>query len=180
MIRPIALIALTLLAACKPPASDEYVARTEIAAPRNAPAEPIASPDTEGANWAQSPRTGRLLYGKPGEAPLLSLDCEAGTLVYRRYVAADPQAKAVLALIGNGHVARLWIDAAEEGEAWLWRGSLAADDPRLDVLTGRNRVEATVPGAGSVVINASSAPAEFINRCAASLAPAPTETTSPE
>ncbi|MBX7540075.1 hypothetical protein [Qipengyuania sphaerica] len=177
MLRHAALPALLLLAACKPAASDEYHSRTVVSDERMAPADPIDSPDTEGASWAPSSESGRLLYGKPGERPLLSLGCEDGTLVYTRYVAADPHAKAVLALIGNGHVERLWIDAEQdepdEGSAWLWRGRLAADDPRLDVLTGANRVEATVPGAGSVMLNASSMPGEFINRCASEIAPAP-------
>ena len=180
MPRFVALCALTLLAACKPPASDDYVTRTQIADERKAPSKPIASPDAEGATWATSPESGRLLYGKPGEMPLLSLACEDGTLVYRRYVAADPDAKAVLALIGNGHVERLWIDAAQEGEAWLWRGSIAADDPRLDVLTGPRSVEATVPGAGSLRLNGSQRPAEFISRCAGEIIPPPAPEASPE
>ncbi|MBX7460713.1 hypothetical protein [Qipengyuania huizhouensis] len=161
------------LAACNPPASEDYASRPSVVEERTAPAEPIDSPDTEGAAWAMSATSGRLLYGKPGHAPLLSLACEDGTLVYTRYVAADPNAKAVLALIGNGHVERLWIDAEEDEQRWLWRGRLAADDPRLEVLTGPRRVEATVPGAGSVTLNASRAPGEFITSCAAELTPPP-------
>lgn len=161
------------LAACNPPASEDYASRPSVVEERTAPAEPIDSPDTEGAAWAMSETSGRLLYGKPGHAPLLSLACEDGTLVYTRYVAADPDAKAVLALIGNGHVERLWIDAEEDEERWLWRGRLAADDPRLEVLTGPRRVEATVPGAGSVTLNASRAPGEFVTACAAELTPPP-------
>lgn len=177
MVRALALAPLILIAGCKPPASDEYLARSAVSDERVAPAEPIQSPDTQGAAWAPSPASGRLLYGQPGSPPLLSLACEDGQLVYTRYVAADAQAKAVLALIGNGHVERLWIDAEQDGGdgegPWLWRGRVPADDPRLDVLTGRNRVEATVPGAGSVMLNASNAPGEFITRCAARLAPPP-------
>ena len=176
MLRITALCSLLLLAACKPPASDEYLARTEVSDERTRPSEPVDSPDTEGAAWAQG-QSGRLLYGKPGQAPLFSLACEDGTLAFTRYERADANAKAVLALIGNGHVERLWIDAeqegAEENSPWVWRGRLPADDPRLEVLTGRNRVEATVPGAGSVMLNASQRPAEFITACAARLAPLP-------
>ncbi|MAM37306.1 MAG: hypothetical protein CL949_02085 [Erythrobacter sp.] len=177
MVRTLALLPLLVLAACKPPASDDYLARTVIKEERAAPRAPIASPDTEGAAWAPSPKSGRLLYGLPGEAPLLSLACQDGQLVYTRYVAADANAKAVLALIGNGHVERLWVDAEQDGaegsDAWLWRGRTAADDPRLEVLTGRNRIEATIPGAGSVILNASNAPGEFINRCITSLSERP-------
>ena len=115
MVRTLALLPLLVLAACKPPASDDYLARTVIKEERAAPRAPIASPDTEGAAWAPSPKSGRLLYGLPGEAPLLSLACQDGQLVYTRYVAADANAKAVLALIGNGHVERLWVDAEQDG-----------------------------------------------------------------
>ena len=77
-------------------------------------------------------------------------------------------------------VERLWIDAAQEGEAWLWRGTIAADDPRLDVLTGPRSVEATVPGAGSLRLNGSQRPAEFISRCAGEITPPPAPEASPE
>ena len=176
MLRAATLASLVLLAACKPPASDEYHGRSEVSDERTRPAEPVESPDTEGAAWALG-QSGRLLYGQPGEAPLMALGCEDGTLVYTRFERADANAKAVLALIGNGHVERLWIDAEQEGadesSPWVWRGRLPADDPRLEVLTGRNRVEATVPGAGSVMLNASQRPAEFITACAARLTPLP-------
>lgn len=173
MLRRAVCFSLIFLAACKPPASDDYATRAEVTEERRAPAEPIDSPDTEGAAWATSETSGRLLYGKPAHPPLLSLACEEGTLVYTRYAAADPNAQAVLALIGNGHVERLWIDAEQDGDRWLWRGRIAADDPRLEVLTGPRRVEATVPGAGSVILNASRAPRQFIASCATELAAPP-------
>ncbi len=173
MVRTLAFSTLMLLAACKPPASDEYLGRNAVSDERQAAAEPVDSPDTEGATWAPSEGSGRLLYGQPGEPPLFSLACEEGTLVYTRYERADANAKAVLALIGNGHVERLWIDAERQGPegkgAWLWRGRISADDPKLEVLTGLRQVEATVPGAGSVKLNPSRLPGEFIARCANSI-----------
>lgn len=162
----IAMIAtLTALAACKPPASDDYLQRSYSAAEREAPSAPIASPDTEGAIWAPGAQGRRLIYGKPGTAPLMALECESGMISYTRFALADPRAQAVLALIGNGHVQRLWIDAEQSGEAWLWRGSLPADDERLEVLTGPHAVEATVPGAGTLMLNPSRLPGELIRRC---------------
>ena len=180
MVRTPALFLFALLSACKPPASQDYAARAQATPERTAPAAPVDSPDVEGADWAPSPSSGRLLYGKPGEAPFFSLACDDGLITYTRYVAADRGAKAVLALIGNGHVERLWIDAERDssGEdgAFLWRGQISASDPRLEVLTGPRRVEATVPGAGSLILNASSAPGEFVTRCAA-LLPQPQDST---
>lgn len=177
-----ALVTLLLLSACKPPAADEYVERTRIPTGREAPAEPMPSPDSKGAVWAPANEE-RLLYGKPGETPLMALECDAEgpepRIVYTRFAPADPQAKAILALIGNSHVVRLFVDAEERGERWLWSGSVPANDPQLDVLTGARRVEATVPGAGSVILNASHLPGELIERCRAIAASRPSPPEGP-
>lgn len=173
------LLALTLLWGCKPPASDDYLQRTEPQPERDAPSAPIGSPDTQGALWAPGTQPMRLIYGQPGKHPLLSLECDAGTLIYTRYVRADAHAKAVLALIGNGHVERLWIDAHENGDAWLWRGTISSADPRLEVLTGPNAIEATVPGAGSVTLNPSRMPGELIRACRQDLVAVPAPPADP-
>lgn len=157
------------LAACKPPAVDDYVERVALDAAQSRASDPLPSPDTTGALWAESDRPGRILYGKPGAAPLLALACEAGAGTPRihvtRYVAADPEAKALLALIGNGHVARIPVDATWNGRAWLWEGYIDADDPGLDVLTGPRRIEATVPGGGTVDIHPSARPQHLVEVC---------------
>lgn len=182
------LVPLALIGACKPPASDDYVERTRIGTPAQGPSEPIDSPDTEGAIWAPAEKGARLLYGKPGERPLFAIECLDGAgepmLGYTRFAKADPHAQAVLALIGNGHVARLKIDAAQVGDRWRWEGAIAASDQRLDVLTGAREVEATVPGAGSVILNPSALPGELVEQCRArgeelSAEPAPTAPSPP-
>ena len=171
MRRVLALLPLVAVAACKPPASDDYIERTRIGAPAEGPSEPIDSPDTQDAIWAPATENTRLLYGVPGERPLFAVEClsEGGEpmLGYTRFARADAHAKAVLALIGNGHVARLKIDAAQVGDVWRWEGAIEAADERLDVLTGNREVEATVPGAGSVILNPSSLPGELVERCRA-------------
>ena len=75
MVRTLVPLFVLALAACKPPASDEYTERTRIAPRAEAPSEPIASPDTEGAVWAATGNADRLLYGKPGERPFFALEC---------------------------------------------------------------------------------------------------------
>lgn len=164
----LAALALLALASCKPPAADDYVARVGLEA-KPGPSTPLQSPDTADAQWAASREPGRIIYGNPGEPPLLALACVEGAngaqIVYERLVDADPNAKAVLALIGNSHVTRLFVDAEKAGDDWRWRGATDAEDPALEVLTGPRQVEATVPGAGSVILNPSSLPRELINRC---------------
>ena len=171
MRRLLALLPLTVLAACKPPASDDYVERTRVGEPAAGPSEPIDSPDTENAIWAPAASGQRLLYGTPGERPLFAVECLSDgsepMLGYTRFARADADAQAVLALIGNGHVARLKIDAVQIGDVWRWEGAVAADDARMDVLTGTRQVEATVPGAGSVILNSSPLPGELVETCRA-------------
>ncbi len=165
------LLPFVALAACQPPASDEYVERSRIAQSGEGASQPITSPDTTGAIWAPGGKDTRLLYGKPGERPLFAIECvddAAGPrIAYTRFAAADPHAKALLALIGNGHVARFKIDAVQVNDAWLWQGSVEADIQGLDALTGTRDVEATVPGAGSIILNASALPGELVENCRA-------------
>src|SRR3546814_915851 len=76
MQRVIISLALATLAACKPPAADEAMARTMVTHALIGPSAPLASPDSEGAVWSASKVPGRILYGQPGAAPLLALECE--------------------------------------------------------------------------------------------------------
>lgn len=174
--RRAALALLMPLTACNPPAADDYVARVGVAG-RDAPGAPIDTPDTKGAVWAASAADGtRLVYGKPGERVLFALACTGGpmapTLTYTRFERADPHAKAVLALIGNGYVSRLKIDAVRSGNTWLWQGSELAQNRAFEGLTGGRQVEATVPGAGSLILNPSPLPGDLISLCRGRVPPA--------
>lgn len=180
--RVMALIPVLLLAGCNPPAADHYVARVGVTE-RDAPSPPIETPDTKGAMWVASPdRANRLIYGKPGQPPFFALQCEVEggqpMLTYTRFARADARAKAILALIGNGHVSRLKIDATRNGETWLWQGREPAESPAFEGLTGGRQVEATVPGAGSLILNPSPLPGDLITRCR-SLAPPATPASAP-
>lgn len=163
------VLSVIAVAACKPPAADEYVERIAIDDRREAPTIPVDTPDTEGAIWADSAQAGRMLYGKPGEPAIFALGCETvdGSKVIHitRFIAVDPHAKALMALIGNGHTARLPVDSTWNGKVWLWEGVYDPANADLDALTGPRKVEATVPGAGSVVLNPSPRPAQLIDRC---------------
>ena len=181
MRRKIALAAtLVALAGCKPPAAEDYVARVALDTAERYASDPLPSPDTEGALWAPGDGELRILYGKPGEASLMALACEDGgdgkRIHITRFAPADPRAKAILALIGNGHVVHLNVDATWNGRAWLWEGYAAADDPQLEVLAGPRRVEATIAGAGSLVLNPSQMPRRLIEAC---LGGSPSEPSAP-
>ncbi|MCB2087875.1 MAG: hypothetical protein R3E18_01180 [Sphingomonadaceae bacterium] len=175
-LKSVTLAALLPLAACKPPAADEYLERDDAVDVRVAPSTPVASPDTADAVWAPVAEGDRLLFGNPGERAFIALICEAKGgrphLRLARNVPADARAKALFALIGNGHVERLPMDAVWTGSEWRWEGLFSADDPRLEVFTGPRMVEATLPGAGSVMINPSTLPGQFIARCQSGGAPA--------
>ncbi|TMM50413.1 hypothetical protein [Qipengyuania marisflavi] len=167
-----ALAVLTLgltLSACKPPAADDYIARTRITDRAAAPSEPIGSPDVEGAIWAPGRHANRVLYGIPGQQPLMALECltdEARPMfAITRFALADQHAQGILALIGNGRVERLFVDAAPARDVFLWHGEVPAADPRLDVFIGAREVEATIPGAGSVVLHPSNLPRTLIEQC---------------
>lgn len=169
MVRIIAATTLLALAACKPPATDEMADRG--AKPENllAPTAPIDSPDTEGALWANSSQSGRILYGKPGQPPLVAVSCnragERRELQITRFVVADAEASALMAMIGNGHMARMPVEAEWNDRVWLWQGRYAADNPDLDVLSGPRQVELTIPGAGSVILNPSERPGQLLDQC---------------
>ncbi len=167
------LVSLFLVTACQPPAAENYVERVELAEKQRTVGEPIPSPDTQGAIWAASDEPLRLLYGKPGEPPLIALACdltgEEPQLHVTRFARADADAKALFAFVGNGHIARIPVDAAYNGRAWLWEGAVPADTYQLGALTGPRDLYATLPGAGRVEINASPRPGQLIEACRQSL-----------
>lgn len=176
MVRNLPAMMILALTACKPPATDDMAARG--AKPeRVAPSAPIDSPDTENAVWADSRQPGRILYGNPGEPPLIALSCnrEGATAEFQitRFVEADAEASALMAMIGNGHMARMPVEAEWNDRVWLWQGRYAADNPDLDVLSGPRQVELTIPGAGSVILNPSQRPGQLLDQCRRQRDPVP-------
>ncbi|MEP5938461.1 MAG: hypothetical protein ABJ239_09050 [Erythrobacter sp.] len=117
--------------------------------------------------------TNRVIYGQPGEAPMLALTCEdsgQGTgqnaaMRITRFANADEGSGAFFALIGNGHVARIPVDSTAYRETFIWEGSIAVSDPDIEVLTGPRRITATLPGAGMLTLNPSTLPGALIENC---------------
>jgi len=168
--RTTAIFAVILgLAACKPPPSDEVMDRSLPQEVPAGPAQPIDSPDSEGAIWSPSRIEDRLIYGQPGQVPMLALSCDQSDvepyMQITRYAPADEGAGAFLALVGNGHVARIPVDAVDYRDGFVWQGRIAASQPNVEVLTGTRRITATLPGAGMITLNPSTLPGVLIENC---------------
>lgn len=165
------LVVLVLLAACKPPPTDADILRAIPEAEPVFASAPLPSPDTTGAVWVASESSeGRLIYGIPGQAALLALECvsqadELPRLSITRLAEADEGAGAMLAMVGNGHIGRMAVDATELGGRFYWRGEALAADAAWEPLNGVRELIATVPGAGTVELNPSLLPAVLIERC---------------
>jgi hypothetical protein len=160
---------LLALTACKPPPTDADMLRDMPEAEPSFASEPLPSPNTEGAMWAISQRNeGRIIFGVPGEPAVLSLDCEitaSPTIRITRNSSADEGAGALLALVGNGHIGRLNVDATEVGKESFWVGEAPALGEVWEPLTGPRELIVTVPGAGTVNIGPSPIPGLWVEAC---------------
>ena len=163
--RPAAMLALVLLSACHraPPP----VQRITLDTAGQGPETPLASPDTKGAVWTQGADGQRIDFGQPAQTPYLTLQCRAGTppaVRIIRYVASRPGEQALFPVLGAGPNARFKLNAAKVGGAWAWVGDVPVSDRQLDVFHSE-RLEATLPGGGSLIIPASPLPGEFVRKC---------------
>lgn len=168
--RAISLIPVAVLAACKPPPSDAALEREMPEAEPSFASTPLPSPETEGAIWVPSETEARIIYGVPGEPALMALQCllddkSEPELQITRMARADKGARALLALVGNGAIGRIEMDATEIGSRIVWQGSIAPSDRNVEPLSGPRRVTATIPGAGLVELNPSPLPATFVEAC---------------
>ena len=176
MQRAFALIGLSLvasaLAACKPPPTDADLARDMPQAAPTYASDPLPSPDTQGAMWALSPQSDRrIIYGIPGQPALVAIECGeaegAGVpdLQITRLSPADEGAGALLAIIGNGAIGRIEVDATKQGSRYVWQGRAPASDTIWEPFEGPRKVTVTVPGAGMVTLNPSETPWTFLSEC---------------
>lgn len=122
--------------------------------------------DVTGAAWVEQ-TDGTLAFGKSGAEPLLSLACSARTARITHHAPAEPGAKALFALVGNGAIARIHADESE-GE---WLSVLIAQDAALRVFAGSGLVTATLPGAGRLNLAGSPLPGQLLARCRQPAAP---------
>jgi hypothetical protein len=164
-------ILLLTLAACQPAAPDpNAVERIDLDAQVEQAPLTGGLPSAANAGWELAPDNKSLRFANPAGEPLLSLACElpsgeAPRMRFVQFAAAPPGAKALFALVGNGMVARIDMDARRDGDRWLWRGAMPADSFRLDVLTGDREVIATMPGGGEITLPASPLPRQLVEWC---------------
>ncbi|MBC2665656.1 hypothetical protein H7F51_08975 [Novosphingobium flavum] len=173
----LALGASLALAACTQTQSREVAANDASGYPARLPLTGVSLPveaapaQPEGGKWQLAGET--LSFAVPGGATLLAMNCThapdgTAQLHLTRMTRAEDGAKALFALIGNGRIARLPLDATRAGEQGEWQGTMPAADPRLEVLRGGNRIEATLPGGGTLLLPASLEPGRLLAACRAS------------
>jgi hypothetical protein len=129
---------------------------------------PPRQPD--GAVWQAD--SSAVRFGVSGGAPLLTLSCEhdrsgAAWLRIARHVRAEKGAQALFALEGNGRMSRLPLNVVRGGADGEWQGRVPAKATKLDVLRGGNRIAATLPGGGTLLLPASSEPGRLVDACRA-------------
>jgi hypothetical protein len=164
--------ALPLLAACGEGGDAPVQAqRISLEDARAQVAEPLLSPDTKGAGWTVSADQQAIALARPGAGPFLTLACDLreapAALTIIRHVPARPGQKALFPVIGNGKISRFKVDAALSDGEWRWEGVLPASDPKLEVFAGTADLEATLPGGGTLLIEGSRIPGEFVTWCRA-------------
>jgi len=158
------------LAGCKPPPTDNSVARVSLLGPVSGPSAPLPSPDTTGAMWTQSANPLRLVYGVPGKPVLVALECldpasATARIRITRQSPADEGASALLALIGNGWIGRFPVNATSLGTRSVWQGEVAALTREWNALKPEREATVTVPGAGLVKLNPSPLPMALVTAC---------------
>ncbi|KRA82762.1 hypothetical protein [Altererythrobacter sp. Root672] len=160
-----------ILSACGGEAdTPEKAQRISLDTVSQGPSEPLPSPNLKDASWSVSENGQAINFGGTG-APMLSLVCNLkatpARLTVIRHVGTRPGQKALFPVIGNGTISRFKVDATLHQGEWRWEAPLEASDPLLDVFTGTHELEATMPGGGTLKMEGSRIPSEFVNWCRA-------------
>lgn len=161
--------------------------RVVLPAEGTAPAPPFNPRRTVGQStapqggWTLMPDGRTALYGLPGARALIGIECEgrsegAPQLIVTRYAEAERGAEAVFAFQGNGRILRVPMRAVQlKKNESAWRGTVPAQDERVQVFLGTGQIAATLPGAGRLVGPALGAARAGIDACR-SAAGAPAQT----
>ena len=170
-----AALVLTL-SACLPSGGDPAQQSPDNAIRIALPSEPtpleLPPRQPEGAAWS-APGNGSVNFGLPGQPALLSISCihtPDGTarIAYVRRTRAEMGAKALLAIEGNGHVARVAMDVVEAGDPGEWQGAIDASLETASAVKGGASMVATLPGGGALKLPPSPEAGRLLDACRAS------------
>ena len=170
------LIPLTLLtlAACSPSGEQSQAPDNAIRMPLPTEPAPLEAPPAqpEGAVWS-SLSNGSVAFGLPGQPPLLEVACTHaadGTAMvrYTRRTRAEAGAKALLAIEGNRHVARVPLDVVKPGDPGEWQGAMPAKLETAGAIKGGLEMTATLPGGGALKLPPYSGAGALLDSCRAS------------
>lgn len=183
LLSPLAI--LVMLSACDRPDPQAHgsVQRVQLqGSGQRAPTAEI-SPDTSAANWTVSQDGQAIRFGNTGETPLLTLACDLEAepieFVVIRHARAFPGQGALFPVIGNGINSRFLADAVLADGEWHWEARVPADDPQLEVFSGRRDLIATLPGHGTLEIPGGRITGEFLDWCRTGGTPDPVEIDAP-
>ena len=170
------LICLPLiLSACSPSQKDEQTGAngyvrvpipTEPAALETAPAQP------EGGAW-RGAANGGIEFGLPGQPALFAVSCTHGSdgaarLHFVRRTRAEEGARALMAIEGNLHVARVPMNVTRPGDPGEWQGELDAHLETAGAIKGGMSMVATLPGGGALKMPPSGEGSRLLEACRAS------------
>lgn len=170
------LFALTLLtlAACSPSSDQQRVPDNAIRIALPTEPAPLEAPplQPEGAVWSNL-ANGGVAFGLPGHPALLEVACTHaadGTALirYTRRTRAEAGAKALLAIEGNRHVARVPLDVVKAGDPGEWQGTMTARLETAGAIKGGADMTATLPGGGALKMPPYSGAGALLDSCRAS------------
>ncbi len=167
-------LSLLTLAACSPSGNQGQAPDNAIRLPLPTEPAPLEAPpqQPEGAVWSGL-ANGGVAFGLPGQAPLLEVACihaKDGTAMvsYTRRTRAEAGAKALLAIEGNGHVARVPLDVVKAGDPGEWQGAMPAKLETAAAIKGGAEMTATLPGGGALKMPSYSGAGALLDSCRAS------------
>ncbi len=166
-----AFAALLTLAACSPSGSQqqEPLDSQRVALPSESMPSELPPRQPDGTVW-QATGGDRIAFGVPDGSPLLTIAClhedsPSAQLRFSRYTRAEAGAKALFAIEGNGHVARLPLDVVRAGDPGEWQGTVSAFDEAVQAIKGTEAITATLPGGGSLKLPVSNLPGALLDQC---------------
>ncbi len=167
-------IPLLTLAACSPSGDQQQSPNNAIRVPLPTEPAPAEAPPVqpEGAAWSNL-ADGSVAFGLTGQPPLLTISCvhsPDGTprLHFTRRTRAEAGAQALLAIEGNGHVARVAMDVVRAGDPGEWQGAIDAARETAGAIKGGAPMVATLPGGGALKLPPGPDAGRLLDACRAS------------